>query len=211
MFFNVFDGENWLWMFKFHDCWCNHIISVCSAQTAHKLVLTGLAKVLRVYCPNIYTVVKGFQAKSCSVPFWNLNNCWIDGRCKKTNWSSLPTRLMNSFKTIDLILNLSLFFLCLNEKMNTRSIKKKYCRYTILQKFSYPFLSMINIQIQKGRKEEKYLIKPKAIYKLYLIYHFMKSQRCENFGKRVFDLWLFLANQRGKANKSTCVYVYCNL
>ena len=92
-------------------------------------------------------MVEGFQAKSCSVPFWNLNNCWIDGRCKKTNWSSLPTRLMNFFKTFDLIFLLKsvlVFFLYLNEKMNKWSIKQNYCRYTILQKFPYPFLSMIS-------------------------------------------------------------------
>ena len=112
-------------------------------------------------------MVEGFQAKSCSVPFWNLNNCWIDGRCKKTNWSSLPTRLMNSFKTIDLIslLKSVLAFLYLNEKMNTWSIKQNYCRYTILQKFPYPLFSVIKM-IQKGRKEEKYLIKSKKIFHL---------------------------------------------
>ena len=51
----------------FHTVWLGRnqvYCSCCSAKTAHKLVLTGLAsrqQALRAYCPNIYTVSKGHR------------------------------------------------------------------------------------------------------------------------------------------------------
>ena len=51
----------------FHTVWLGRnqvYCSCCSAKTAHKLVLTGLAsrqQALRDHCPNIYTVSKGHR------------------------------------------------------------------------------------------------------------------------------------------------------
>ena len=58
----------------------NRVKGACwSAQTAHKSVLTSSAKVLKAYCPKIYTMLTGTPMSNATFVF-------------PMNWRFFPTR-----------------------------------------------------------------------------------------------------------------------